>query len=295
MGRIFYSLILVVISQTILPAQVKLLLDYNASTRNYSVSMMPERTWRSPYNKTATGQITLKATTGQFFIDEVESHIPEADWIPSGRVNAPLESPGYDYIFFRLKTPGLTELPYKAFRPVKLFSFKLEANCAREVMLVSNYEAEFLPPNSKRVNIGNSLGVLGASGEAYAGNISDLPIFCRYAAPPTINDAPDATPAGGGKIASATDVTALLPQKSVYPNPTSSQLNIDLTYGGPAGEKQVFVYNGLGELVRFYNADLVGGFNRLTYNINDLAAGIYSLQLVDAQRQLDLGKLIKVD
>ena len=161
MARILKALIILVISTATLPAQVKFLLDYNAMTAEYTVSMMPERTWYAPKNLTATGQVTLKATTGQFFVKEVKSYVAGTEWIDGGRVDSPNESPTYDYIFFNLRTLGLVEMPYRAFKKTKLFSFTIEANCAREVMLVSNAEDAFLPPNSRSVNIGNSLGALG--------------------------------------------------------------------------------------------------------------------------------------
>ncbi len=285
MARIIYALIILIISQTNLPAQVKFLLDYNARTREYTVSMMPERTWTSPKNKTATGQVTLKATAGQFFVKDIYSHVEKTDWIPSGRVNTPIESPRYDYIFFRLKTPGLTEIPYRAFRPTKLFTFTLEANCAREVMLVSNTEDAFLPPNSKSINIGNSIGALGANGEAYIGNISDLPIFCPYADPPVTDNK---------VIAETPEVVSLIDKTLLYPNPTVNEVQITLNWLGTKGTKEILAYNTAGELVRFFQQDFNSGTNSFVLDISDFDNGIYNFQVVDDQQSLTLGKVIKV-
>ena len=279
-----------------LPAQVKLLLAYNAITDVYTVSMMPERTWNSPQNKTATGQITLKATTGQFFVKNVESFVADTKWVPSGRVNSPIENPKYDYIFFRLKTPGLTEVPYRAFRPTKLFSFILESNCAREVMLVSNTEDPFLPPNSRSINIGNSLGVLGANGEAYIGNISDLSIFCPYAEPPPSTtdveetesetaaipvDNPDSYRDNNGLVSQVID------KQLLYPNPTLNEVNITFGWKGVAGKKDILVYNNAGELVRFFQKELQVGTNDFTLNINNFDNGIYSFMLINEKTNFD--------
>ncbi|MEM6316435.1 MAG: T9SS type A sorting domain-containing protein [Bacteroidota bacterium] len=295
MVRILKAAIILVFCQSSLPAQVKLLLDYNAQTDEYTVSMMPERTWVSPFNKTATGQITLKATTGQFFVKDVESHVPDTRWTPSGRVNSPVESPKYDYIFFRLKTPGLTEMPYRAFRPTKLFTFTLESNCAREVMLVSNTEDAFLPPNSRSVNIGNSIGVLGARGEAYAGNISNLPIFCPYAEPPASNTNNKSVVAANSKAIDLLAIsTELVESKMVYPNPTNESVNISLQWHGQAGEKDILVYNNIGELVRMFPTNLQEGFNDFKLNISEFDNGMYNFLLVDGDSRLTLGKVIKV-
>lgn len=285
MARIIYALIILIISQTNLPAQVKFLLDYNARTREYTVSMMPERTWTSPKNKTATGQVTLKATSGQFVVKDIYSHVEDTDWVPSGKVTTPIESPRYDYHFFRLRTPGLTEMPYRAFRPTKLFTFTLEANCAREVMLVSNTEDPFLPPNSKSINIGNSIGALGANGEAYIGNISDLPIYCPYADPPVTDN----------KVLAATpEVVSLIDKTLLYPNPTVNEVQITLNWLGTKGTKEILAYNTAGELVRFFQQDFNSGTNSFVLDISDFDNGIYNFQVVDDQQSLTLGKIIKV-
>lgn len=289
MARIFYALIILIISQSSLPAQVKFLLDYNARTSEYTVSMMPERTWTSPNNKTATGQVTLKATTGQFVVKDIVSHVEDTDWVVSGKVTTPVESPKYDYHFFRLRTPGLTEMPYRAFRPTKLFTFVLEANCAREVMLVSNKEDAFLPPNSRSVNIGNSLGVLGANGEAYIGNISDMPIFCPYADPPKTD-----SDSGNKVIAKTPLVTPLIDKTLLYPNPTANEVQVTLNWLGTKGKKEIIAYNTAGELVRFFQQDFQTGSNTFLLDISDFDNGIYNFQVVDDQQSLTLGKVIKV-
>lgn len=295
MVRIFKAFIILILCQSSLPAQVRLLLDYNARTAEYTVSMMPEKTWRSPYNKTATGQITLKATADQFQVKEVYSHVADTEWTVSGRVEEPMESPGYDYIFFRLRTPGLAEMPYRAFKPTKLFTFTLESNCAREVMLVNNKEDSFAPPNSWRVNIGNSIGVLGANGEAYRGNVSNLPIFCAYA-PPVSSDATAEAETETNKVETteATLVDDALIKRVMYPNPTVNEVNITLDWKGSTGIKDILAYNSAGELVRLFEQNIKTGKNNFTLDLSRFENGIFNFLLVDENRSLSLGKIIKI-
>ena len=291
MARILKALIILIISIANLPAQVKFLLDYNAITDEYTVSMMPEKTWYAPKNKTATGQVTLKATTGQFFVKDIKSYVEDTQWVPAGRVDSPDESPNYDYIFFNLRTQGLVEMAYRAFKKTKLFTFTIEANCAREVMLVSNTEDAFLPPNSRSVNIGNSIGALGANGEAYIGNVSDLPIFCPYADPPKQEEI---IPDGNMTVVATKRVIELIDKKILYPNPTIKEVNVQLTWKGTIGQKDILVYNELGEIVRFYQKDLQQGNNNFTLDVSKLGNGIYDFLLVDKEQNLSLGKVIKV-
>ncbi|GEM_PF-1515171 len=292
MARILKTLILLIISTANLPAQVKFLLDYNAMTAEYTVSMMPERTWYAPKNKTATGQVTLKASTRQFIVKDIRSHVEKTEWVPAGRVESPDESPNYDYIFFSLRTQGLVEMPYRAFKKTKLFTFTIEANCAREVMLVNNTEDAFLPPNSRSVNIGNSLGAIGADGEAYIGNVSDLPIFCPYADPPKQEE----LISGGNTTGVATKpVLDLIDKKLLYPNPTINEVNVQFTWKGTKGQKDILAYNEVGELVRLFQQDLAQGSNNFTLDVSKLGNGIYDFLLVDKEEQLSLGKVIKVE
>jgi len=294
MVRIFTTLIVLIISQSILPAQVRFFIAYNAETTAYTVSMMPEKTWRSPYNKTATGQITIKATTGQFFIKDIESYVDDTKWVPSGRVTAPMESPDYDYIFFRLKTPGLAEMPFRAFKPVKLFTFTLQANCAKEVMLVSNLYDPFMPPNSRSINIGNSLGVLGANGEAYVGNVSNLPIFCPWANPPAAKEGAVVEENTGRGIAPIATGHTLVAEKLLYPNPTINEVQVTLDWKGTSGQKSIVVYNGMGQMVQVFQENLQVGVNKFIWNLSKLDNGIYNFFLVGDQQNLDLGKIIKI-
>ena len=290
MARILNALIILVISTATLPAQVKFLLDYNAKTDEYTVSMMPERTWYAPKNKTATGQVTLKATTGQFFVKDVKSHVEDTEWVPAGRIDSPEESPNYDYIFFGLRTFGLVEMPYQAFKPTKLFTFSIEANCAREVMLVNNTTDAFAPPNSRSVNIGNSIGALGANGEAYIGNVTDLPIFCPYATPP--KKAEVLTP----KPPIATEsIINLIDKKLLYPNPTINEVNIQLTWQGKKGQKDILIYNEAGVLVRTVPYNIASGSNTFTLDVSKLGNGVYDFLLADKTQNLSLGKVIKVN
>jgi len=132
---------------------------------------------------------------------------------------------------------------------------------------------------------------LGANGEAYIGNVTDLPIFCPYADPPVQK----ALMANQNKILSITQpVIDLIDKKLLYPNPTINEVNIQFTWRGTNGQKDILVYNEAGELVRFYQKELQQGANNFTLDVSKLGNGIYDFLLVDKLQNLSLGKVIKV-
>ena len=277
MKQLLHTIFLILIISQSLNAQVKFLMEKNAYTGKYSISMLPEKTWRPPMNITATAQVTIKATAGALEIGELQSYQEDVEWVYGGSVLSPVESPGYDYHFFNLGGDGFVELTYKSFAPTKLFWFKAKSNCVPEIMLVSNYEDPFRPPNSKKINIGNSIGALGAGGEAYSGNLSDLPIVCNR---------------GVFSSLSNTEVN-LVEAHKIAPNPATHKVNIQLKWHGTEGDKTILAYNNIGELVRFYKQNMQKGDNQFVLNIGDLPGGMYHLIIMEKGQEIALSKLIK--
>ncbi len=270
--------IFLIISQGTVLAQVKFLIEKNAFTGKYSISMLPERTWNSPMNITATAQVSIKATAGALEVSEVQSYDLGAEWVYGGSVLSPKESPGYDYHFFNLAGEGFVELTYKSYTPTQLFWFKAKSNCVPEIMLVNNYEDPFRPPNSRKVNVGNSIGALGAGGEAYSGNLSDLPIVCNRNIFSSIAN---------------TEVNLITEDLKISPNPAISKVTIQLAWHGTAGDKSILVYTNAGELVRFYKQEIQTGPNQFSLNVADLPAGMYHLIIMEKGQKMALSKLVK--
>ena len=285
LGRIFYATLFLVASHYYGKAQVQFLLDLDPNTEIYTVSMLPEVTWKHPYNRTATAQITLKAPTGLFDLDEFMSLTPGVEWLMNSRVNSPAEAPAYDYLSFTLITTGLEPLEFTSGKPTKLFCFKnLTPDCSGEVALMNNKNDAFLPPNSRNVNVGNSIGVHGARGEAYTGNVSDKAYNCNV-----------------GKV-KAEEVTPILQtvhetielETQIFPNPTNNLVNIAFSWNKTEGDKQVLVYNSIGELAQFSKEKVTTGANQLSFDVSTLPSGIYNLILVEEGERVYLGKMMKV-
>lgn len=152
-------------------AQVRYKIDYIEETQNYQVSLVAYKTWTAPHNITASGQVTIKVPTGEFELYDLQNLQQDAVWIVNSTHHSPDEAREFDYISFGLSTTGTKALQYEDGTEVPLFTFKNTGICGGEVTLINNLRDPFLPPNSRDANIGNQLTVLGARGDAYAGNV----------------------------------------------------------------------------------------------------------------------------
>lgn len=281
LGQIFSTALIGFLSYMPLNAQVQFILDLDPDTKIYTVSMLPEVTWTHPYNKTATAQITMKAPTDLFELADFMSLTPDVEWSMNARVNGPQEAPNTDYLSFTLLTGGLEPLAYEEGVPTKLFCFKNATDCTGEVSLINNDTDPFLPPNSRSINVGNSIAVHGARGEAYTGNVSDKSFECDYGL-----ESINATPAVPASIEDFVNI---------YPNPTTSMINIDFSWDKSIGKKQVLIYNSIGSLVQFTNEEITLGENNISMDVSKLTNGIYNILIVEKGDRLALGKIMKVE
>ncbi len=280
LGQVISAALIGFLSYTPLSAQVQFILDLDPDTRVYTVSMLPEVTWSPPYNKTATAQITVKAPTDLFELAEFKSLTPDVEWSMNARVNGPQEAPNTDYLSFTLVTGGLEPLTYEAGVPTKLFCFKNATDCTGQVSLINNDTDPFLPPNSRSINVGNSIAVHGARGEAYTGNVSDKAFECDYGL-----ESINATPAVPASIEDFVNI---------YPNPTQSVMNIDFSWDKSIGKKQILIYDSIGSLVQFSKEEITLGENNIRMDVSKLTNGIYNVLIVEKGDRITLGKIMKV-
>ncbi len=280
LGQVISAALIGFLSYTPLSAQVQFILDLDPDTRVYTVSMLPEVTWSPPYNKTATAQITVKAPTDLFELAEFKSLTPDVEWSMNARVNGPQEAPKTDYLSFTLVTGGLEPLTYEAGVPTKLFCFKNATDCTGQVSLINNDTDPFLPPNSRSINVGNSIAVHGARGEAYTGNVSDKAFECDYGL-----ESINATPAVPASIEDFVNI---------YPNPTQSVMNIDFSWDKSIGKKQILIYDSIGSLVQFSKEEITLGENNIRMDVSKLTNGIYNVLIVEKGDRITLGKIMKV-
>ncbi len=161
-----------------LSAQVKFNVGLLPDNVSYQVSLKPDVTWTAPQNTVLSSQVTVRVPTGGF---EFESLISQAgNWAYNGTIVAPMESPGYDYLYFGLQGVA-TGIPFASGSEVALFTFKNKGACTGILELIENETDPFWPPNSQSVNIGNQISVIGAGNgvNAYTGNYGAYPANCQ--------------------------------------------------------------------------------------------------------------------
>jgi gliding motility-associated-like protein len=162
-------------------AQVSLRLALDADGQTYNVYMRSAVSYSGRAALLSTAQITLVVPHGlaaeRFGVANLTSPIPGMTWRQGDRVDAPAENPERDYLFFSFINNSSPTVLFdiKAGQDILLFQFKRTGPCSTPAQLINNKLDEFKTPNSKGINTGNSMSILGAGGNVYAGNIGELP------------------------------------------------------------------------------------------------------------------------
>ncbi|MCP4120503.1 MAG: T9SS type A sorting domain-containing protein [Bacteroidetes bacterium] len=257
-------------------AQVQFKLTYQEMEGNYLVSIVSSETWASPYNLTGTGQITMKVPSGKFEPVNVINLQEGVQWSFNARSNNPEEAPSFDYLSLGLLTIGTKDLTYEAGEELPLLTFENKFGCTGPIYLMDNQQDPFLPPNSKNVNVGNQLSILGAGGNAYTGNISSG-VFCE------------------SKTTSAEDLfTREDMGLSIYPNPFSSFLKIGFNWQKASERANIVIYDNRGTQVFSYAVELNPGLNSYRLKPGAIPSGVYWMTLEGADWQIELDTVVKV-
>lgn len=256
--------------------QVQYQLEWNEAAANYQVSLVSNTTY-SGYNKiTATAQVTIKVPTGQFDVYNLKSLQNDADWEANSHYIAPDEAPEYDYISFGLKSLGTKSLSYQKDTKIPLFSFENAEGCTGAIALVDIKNDVFMPPNSRKANIGNQITIFGAGGNAYQGNIDDGTASCQLESVTALNN-----------------ISNVL-ESNVYPSPARDNINIDISWGAKNEQITLLIFDINGKKIKQKTHTLVQGKNTLKFDINTLEPGTYSIEIRGKNRTETLQNFLKL-
>lgn len=258
-------------------AQVQFRMDYDKTTKKYIVSLVPLESYKMPANLTGASQITVKAPTGLFFPTEVKGLYPGIEWDYNSRSNAPVEQPEHDYISFALRNSGLLHLPYQKGVAIPVLSFLNEFGCSAPVELINNETDPFMPPNSLKANVGQSIAVYGYGHNAFGGIFN-----------------------GKGK-ADCQDLYThtfssdeLISEFDLYPIPAEVEIFLEFEWGYPSESVRAEIVDVTGKTMSFKTIELITGRNIHPFSTSKLAAGTYFLKLNGESWSVTLDKFQKI-
>ncbi len=248
-----------------LSAQVKFKISYNKETQRYTVSVVPTTSYLTPQNITGTGQVTIKVPTNKFFPVDIESSLAGMNWDANSRNDSPSEQPDFDYISFGLTvSQGLAFPDYEQGVELPLFSFQNSFGCTGKVYLIDNDADPFMPPNSQMANIGNSITILGAGGDAYGGLSG--------------NGMCDCSDEGITSVEEELGLTSF----RIFPNPAVEFINLEIYWEGERTDAVIQVVDATGKQVLTNRASIQKGSTQQKIAVGNLAAGKYFVYLLDS-------------
>lgn len=276
-GLVTMLLVILAISYTSAQVQFKLTMLEDGET--YQVSLIPERTWEHPRNITSTAQVTIKVPTNSFEVTDLVSLQLDVDWQDNSRSDAPAEAPATDYISFGLASLGTVNFNYEAGVEMPLFQFKNALPCTGTVSLMDNADDPFMAPNSRSANVGNSITIFGARGEAYIGNVADhVEIPCSSTQLTTNVEEVKEVITGSTKV---------------YPNPVVNEVFVDINWNNGNTDGDLVIMDATGKEIKRQAIDLIDGFNQAQLDVTQLTFGIYSVEVQFDGQSLVLDRFVK--
>lgn len=259
-----------------LGAQVKFKLVLLEDGKTYQVSLIPDVTYINPLNITSTGQVTLKVPSKGVVIDQFFNLQEEVIWEQNSLTEAPIESPDFDYISFGLVTPATKNINYETGVEVPLFAFTNLLECQGSITLIDNMTDAFAPPNSKNVNVGNQLTILGADGDAYIGNVLEHSVPC------------------GGNLTSLEHIELNKINLSLFPNPSVDYLTTSFDWARKGEMAKLTILGRNGQVVIEQEIVIQKGENTAVVDVQKLAQGNYFLEVTGSDWKIISEQFVKL-
>lgn len=149
-------------------AQVQYKIERIGDDNNFMVYAIADKTFSSPQNIVSTAQVTLVTPTESFQVDKIINLYFNANWRVNGKTIAPKENQKSDYIYFGLENLGTNALKFAKGEDTPLFLIQAKT-CEGSIEIMDNDKDPFIFPNSQQINVGNTMTILGAGGDAFNG------------------------------------------------------------------------------------------------------------------------------
>lgn len=207
-NRFILTILLFVSHFAFAQMQLKIVLDTDGIT--YKIFAKSDKTYKGTQALITTSQISIVVPHGtgnnRFLVENITSPISNMRWRLTDRIDAPIENPEKDYLFFSFinNQSPLVLFDITAGQEFLLFSFTRKGNCIGKANLVEAKNDAFWPPNSQNTNIGINFTIVGAGGNAYKSN---------YDAPPIIQvKADNQSPCAGARVNFSVSVSQSVPK-----------------------------------------------------------------------------------
>ncbi len=258
------ALTLLVVFQ--LEAQVKFNLHYQAETKTFTVSILPERTWAAPLNKVGAAQIILRVPAGAAFSPAVTTLVNGVVWSDNAYVENLPESPGLSYIAIAMVNGPTDQIPLTEGQEVPLFSFvSATGACPEKIELPANDDPAVRAVIAAGYNVTQHLAVLGARGNAYAG-IGEGLVLCN----------------GQTSAAPSPDAHGFQ-QVQIAPIPANDQTTVSWVQTRALdGRVELVVTNTLGQEVYREQVPGAEGKHAAMLRVKNWKPGLYSLTFQNA-------------
>ncbi|MEM6319865.1 MAG: gliding motility-associated C-terminal domain-containing protein [Bacteroidota bacterium] len=151
--------------QTTVYGQMFFTVELQDDQVTYLVKVRSENDYNGTLSITNNAQLSFVVPTGGFKAGNIQN--VNGSWVNDNNVVAPEENPEKDYLVFNL-SGNISDLEYRADVENELFSFENVGECTGTLDFITEDDPFFF--NSKNINIGNQISVLGAGfGNAFSG------------------------------------------------------------------------------------------------------------------------------
>lgn len=150
--------------------QVKFNISYKYDTKVYTVSVISEKSWTAPMNKTGSAQIILRVPAGVAFVPAITSRIEGLVWADNAYIENLQQAPGYTFVAIAMVNGPTDKINFSEGEVTPLFDFvNVAGECPGLVELTSNDDPLIRSVVAEGFNVTQHIAVLGARGNAYAG------------------------------------------------------------------------------------------------------------------------------
>ncbi len=247
---------------TMAAAQVKLNLHFDAPTKVYTVSAVPEAIWNVPLNMLNTAQIVLRVDAGTPFTPGITSLVEGLIWADNAYVEQPDVAPGYTFVCISLVNGPTTKINFSTDKEVPLFSFvNAGGGCVGKLALLDNSDPMVLAVRAAGYNVTQNLPVLAARGNAFTG---------------VLNSEVDCAVVTGVK-----EELKLIEEVLISPVPADKSFTVQWTQVlEQHGFQQIIICDAKGTEVLREKTSIGKGRHSLTVNVENWQAGMYRLRFV---------------